>query len=122
MNQGAHCWGPNPYQNETGAWGLKDCVSDGYAEEIKQCQLRGKKVLISAGGIYSNLSIPSENDAERLADRLWNLFLGGIDTDIAPSRPYGDVILDGIDFGEFLPGEHREASSFGSLISYCYSC
>jgi hypothetical protein len=76
MNQGAHCWGPNQYQNETGSLGLKDCVSDGFAGEIKQCQLRGKKILISAGGIYSNLSIPSESDAERLADRLWNLFLG----------------------------------------------
>lgn len=107
MNQGSHCWAPNAYQQATDAWGLKDCVGDGFAKEIKDCQDKGKKVLISAGGVFANLSIPSEPDAERLADRLWNLFLGGNDTDIAPARPYGDVVLDGFDFGEFFPNEQR---------------
>lgn len=103
MNQGSHCWAPNQHQRDAGATGLKDCVEDGngYAKDIRQCQLRGKKVLISAGGVYSNLTIPDENSAERLANRLWNLFLGGVDREIAPTRPYGDVVLDGFDFGMF---------------------
>lgn len=104
MNQGRYCWATNTAQQAAGATGLKDCVEDGvtgYAAQIKQCQERGKKVLISAGGVFADLGIPSEEAAERLANRLWNLFLGGTDTDIAPTRPYGDVVLDGFDFGEF---------------------
>jgi len=111
MNQGSHCWAPNENQRAAGAWGLKDCVGDGFAQEIKACQARGKKVLISAGGTYANLSIPSDADAEILAERLWNLFLGGTDTDMAPTRPYGDAVLDGFDFGELFFLAHCDRSN-----------
>ncbi|KEF56249.1 uncharacterized protein A1O9_07830 [Exophiala aquamarina CBS 119918] len=116
MNQGSHCWAPNQGQQGAGAWGLKDCVGDGFAAEIKDCQDKGKKVLISAGGVFADLNIPSEPDAEILADRLWNLFLGGVDTGIAPTRPYGPVVLDGIDFDNEKPENKQYLPKLASTL------
>jgi chitinase len=103
LNMGPHCWAPNTAQSQAGATGLIDCVSDGFAGQIQQCQNVGKKVLLSLGGAqgYSDTTIASDQDAEMLASKLWNLFLGG--TEIAETnaiRPFGDVALDGIDIGE----------------------
>jgi len=62
---------------------------------INICQSRGIKVMLSIGGEYRNTySLSSPEDASQLADYIWNNFLGGN----SPSRPFGDAILDGVDF------------------------
>lgn len=99
MNMASNCWAPNAAQQNAGATGLLDCVGDGFAAQISSCQSLGKKVLISMGGIYSKLQVSSADQATQAAHLLWNLFLGGTDATTAPLRPYGSVVLDGIDLG-----------------------
>lgn len=77
MNLGGHC---EPYSD--GCSGL--------SSDIKYCQAKGMKVLVSlveGGGSYRNVS--------EVASYLWNNFLGGVSS----SRPLGPAVLDGIDFG-----------------------
>jgi hypothetical protein len=103
LNMGPHCWAASAAQSQAGATGLIDCVSDGFAHQVRQCQDAGKKVLLSLGGAqsYSDTTIPSDQDAEMLASKLWNLFLGGMDIPQTNAiRPFGDVVLDGIDIGK----------------------
>jgi Glycosyl hydrolases family 18 len=103
LNMGPHCWAASTAQSQAGATGLIDCVSDGFANQVRQCQDAGKKVLLSLGGAqgYSDTTIPSDQDAEMLASKLWNLFLGGIEIPQTNAiRPFGDVVLDGIDVGK----------------------
>ncbi|PON58261.1 Endo-beta-N-acetylglucosaminidase [Parasponia andersonii] len=64
------------------------------SQGIRACQKRGIKVLLSIGGGIGKYSLASKADAEKVANYLWNSFLGGK----KGSRPLGDAILDGIDF------------------------
>lgn len=82
MNLAGHC---NP------ANGGCKIVSSG----IKSCQQQGIKVLLSLGGSIGNYTLASKDDARGVADYLWSNFLGGQSS----SRPLGDAVLDGIDFG-----------------------
>ena len=103
LNMGPHCWGASNGQSQAGATGLVDCVSDGFADHVQQCQDMGKKVMLSLGGAqgYSDTTIPSDQGAEMLASNLWNLFLGGTEIPATNAiRPFGNVVLDGIDVGE----------------------
>ncbi len=102
MNMASNCWAPNTAQQAAGATGLLDCVGDGLASKIAQCQQQGKKVMLSLGGSVGDLSMSSDSQAVQVANTLWNLFLGGTNTTLAPLRPYGSVVLDGIDIGKFL--------------------
>lgn len=68
------------------------CTSLG--AEIKGCQGKGIKVLLSIGGATGSYTLASADDAKQVADYLWNNFLGGQ----SGSRPFGDAVLDGIDF------------------------
>ncbi|KAF7814277.1 G-type lectin S-receptor-like serine/threonine-protein kinase CES101 isoform X1 [Senna tora] len=73
------------------------------ASEIKYCQKQGIKVILSIGGGYGNYSLASSKDAQNLSDYLWNNFLGGgnsssSSSSSSQSRPFGDAVLDGIDF------------------------
>ncbi len=101
---GANCWAATSAQVNAGATGLIDCVSDGFANQVKECQNIGKKVLLSIGGAvgYSETRINSAGDAVRIADNIWNLFgEGGMNDDsIFAIRPFGDVIVDGFDIGK----------------------
>ncbi|KAL2345867.1 hypothetical protein Fmac_007152 [Flemingia macrophylla] len=75
-----------------------DPASDGcksLSKEIKGCQKRGIKVMLSIGGGNPGYSLSSPGDARRVADYIWNSFLGGKS---AGSRPLGDAVLDGVDF------------------------
>ncbi|GMN43012.1 hypothetical protein TIFTF001_012221 [Ficus carica] len=81
MDLSDHC---NPFSN--GCTGL--------SSDIKSCQARGVKVLLSIGGGEISYSLASSSDAKRFATYLWNNFLGGF----SPSRPLGSAVLDGIDF------------------------
>lgn len=68
------------------------CV--GLSSDIKSCQAKGIKVLLSLGGGAGSYSIASTQDASHVATFLWNNFLGGQSS----SRPLGPAVLDGIDF------------------------
>ncbi|OEL22005.1 Protein SUPPRESSOR OF NPR1-1 CONSTITUTIVE 4 [Dichanthelium oligosanthes] len=66
----------------------------GLRDDINSCQSNGVKVLLSIGGLLGNYSLSSTSDAQGVATYLWDAFLGGN----AVSRPFGDAVLDGIDF------------------------
>ncbi|KAK7266904.1 hypothetical protein RIF29_19565 [Crotalaria pallida] len=63
---------------------------------IKNCHNRGVKVFLSIGGDNSRntYSLSSADDARKVADYIWDNFLGGQSS----SRPFGDAVLDGVDF------------------------
>lgn len=74
-----------------------DPYSDGctkLSSDIKSCQAKGIKVLLSLGGGAGSYSLASPQDARQVATYLWNNFLGGSSS----SRPLGPAVLDGIDF------------------------
>ncbi|KAM3528506.1 hypothetical protein MY4038_005857 [Beauveria bassiana] len=87
--------GPSAAQREAGATGLKDGAR--LVPAIKKCQANGKLVILSMGGAtsYSNVRLSSDAQGEKVADQVWNLFLGG--TDYKELRPFGEVDLDGVD-------------------------
>nr|ABL74451.1 class III chitinase [Casuarina glauca] len=68
------------------------CIS--LSSDIKSCQAKGIKVMLSLGGGAGSYYLSSSKDAKQVATYLWNNFLGGQSS----SRPFGPVILDGIDF------------------------
>ncbi|EMD31467.1 glycoside hydrolase family 18 protein [Gelatoporia subvermispora B] len=95
-------WGPGDLpeidlSNICGSWNpfpgtsLANCQS--MADDIKTCQAKGKAVTISLGGATGVVGFSSDSAAEALADRVWNLFLGGSSS----TRPFGDAVLDGVD-------------------------
>ncbi|OMO67102.1 hypothetical protein COLO4_30223 [Corchorus olitorius] len=61
---------------------------------IRSCQKKGIKVMLSIGGGSGQYSLASKADAKKVANYLYNNFLGGA----SPSRPLGNAVLDGIDF------------------------
>lgn len=90
INLAGHC---DPYSNGCTALSL----------DIKSCQEKGIKVLLSMGGGAGGYSLVSSEDARQLAIYLWNNFLGGKST----SRPLGGAVLDGVDFDiEAGTGQH----------------
>ncbi|KAH6824259.1 chitinase A [Perilla frutescens var. hirtella] len=64
------------------------------SNDIKTCQARGIKVLLSIGGDSAGYILSNDDDVRDVAGYLWNNFLGGS----SDSRPLGDAVLDGIDF------------------------
>ncbi|KAI4378024.1 hypothetical protein MLD38_015567 [Melastoma candidum] len=84
--------------------------------DIKSCQARGIKVMLSIGGGAGSYSLASKEDAHQFATYLWNNFLGGKSL----SRPLGVAVLDGIDFDiEIGSSKHyddlaRYLSAYGS--------
>ena len=72
----------------------------GQSKDIRACQRRGVKVLLSIGGGDGSYGLASPGDARQVAMYLWNNFLGGSSS----SRPLGDAVLDGIDFDIELGG------------------
>jgi chitinase len=81
INLAGHC---DPYSN--GCTGL--------SSEIKSCQAKGVKVMLSIGGAAGSYYLASSEDARQVAVYLWNNFLGGNSS----SRPLGPAVLDGVDF------------------------
>ncbi|CAL4953554.1 unnamed protein product [Urochloa decumbens] len=80
-----------------------DATSGGCAVlsgDIRACQRRGVKVLLSIGGGVGSYGLSSPADARLVAAYLWNSYLGGTSS----SRPLGDAVLDGIDFDIELGG------------------
>ena len=63
--------------------------------QVQQCQNNGKTIMLSVGGGAGSYILKSEDYAKKVANHLWNMFLGGT----GEQRPLGNgVILDGIDF------------------------
>ncbi|KIV95769.1 hypothetical protein PV10_03384 [Exophiala mesophila] len=118
LNMGSHCWAATSAQLAANGPGLVDCVGDGFAAQVAQCQNQGKKVMLSMGGAaeYSDLAIPSPSAAVDLASTLWNLFLGGDDDTIAPLRPFGDVVFDGLDFDNEDPANSDNLASLATAL------
>lgn len=98
INLAGHC---DPYTPN-------GCVN--VSSDIKSCQSKGIKVMLSIGGGAGAYSIASSADASQVATYLWNNFLGGKST----SRPLGNAILDGIDFDL----ESGEGPYWGDLAKY----
>ncbi|KAI3819822.1 hypothetical protein L1987_13674 [Smallanthus sonchifolius] len=63
--------------------------------DIRSCQGKGIKVMLSIGGGIGSYSLASKQDAQQVATYLWDNFLGGESSSI---RPLGNASLDGIDF------------------------
>lgn len=66
----------------------------GLSSDIKSCQAKGIKVILSIGGGAGSYYLTSAEDAKQVANYLWDNYLGGSSS----SRPLGDAVLDGIDF------------------------
>ncbi|KAJ2771976.1 Chitinase 2 [Coemansia nantahalensis] len=75
------------FENST----LLHCSAIGKA--ISKCQRQGKIVLLSLGGAAGSYGFADDDQAERYADRIWDLFLGGD----SHTRPFDGAVLDGID-------------------------
>ncbi|XP_071691094.1 basic endochitinase-like [Rutidosis leptorrhynchoides] len=80
---------------------------------IHNCQEVGVKVMLSIGGSTNTYSLSSADDAKKLADYIWNNFLGGQSN----SRPLGDAVLDGVDF-DIEQGETHYAVLARSLLDH----
>ncbi|KAG7191251.1 Chitinase 1, partial [Scheffersomyces spartinae] len=83
------------FSNQCGATfpsGLLHCPQIG--EDIKYCQSKGKKVMISMGGASGSYGFSSEAEGSEFATTLWNKFGGGSDAE----RPFDDAVVDGFDF------------------------
>ncbi|KAJ2327242.1 Chitinase 2, partial [Coemansia sp. RSA 2702] len=76
-----------PFDNST----LLHCSNIGKA--VKKCQKQGKVVLLSLGGASGAYGFADDTQAERYADEIWDMFLGGS----SETRPFDGSVLDGID-------------------------
>ena len=85
-------------------------------KDIKSCQAKGIKVILSIGGAIGDYSLSSKEDARQVALYIFNNFLSGKSSE----RPFGDAVLDGVDFDiELGDGDHyydlaRFLSSFSN--------
>lgn len=66
------------------------------AKQIATCQSAGVKVLMSLGGASNQNSLASKDEAEKIAQNLWDAY--GPPGKSKIPRPFGDVALDGFDF------------------------
>ncbi|XP_021752586.1 acidic endochitinase SE2-like [Chenopodium quinoa] len=82
------------------------------SNDIKACQQANIKVLLSIGGGAGSYSLSSTDDANQIADYLWNNYLGGQSN----SRPLGDAVLDGIDF-DIESGDNRYWDDLAKALS-----
>ncbi|KAL6124110.1 hypothetical protein ACLB2K_076625 [Fragaria x ananassa] len=80
INLAGHC---DPYTN--GCTGL--------SSDIRSCQAKGVKVILSIGGGAGSYYLTSKEDARQVATYLWNNFLGGTSSSrpLAPQCPYPDA-------------------------------
>uniref|UniRef100_A0A0E0AN32 GH18 domain-containing protein n=1 Tax=Oryza glumipatula TaxID=40148 RepID=A0A0E0AN32_9ORYZ len=69
----------------------------GIGGDVKHCQRKGVLVSLAIGG--GAYSLPTNQSALDLFDHLWNTYLaGGGKGAVAAARPFGDAVLDGVDF------------------------
>lgn len=70
--------------------------------DIKYCQSKKVLVLLAIGGGFGKYSLSSKADAKAVADHIWDVYLGG--RSATKPRPFGDAVLDGVDFDIELGG------------------
>ncbi|KAF7725247.1 Chitinase 1 [Apophysomyces ossiformis] len=63
------------------------------AQDIKTCQSKGVKVLLSLGGASGAYGFQNDQEGVTFADTLWNLFGKGTSN----TRPFDDAVVDGFD-------------------------
>lgn len=63
------------------------------AKDIKYCQEKGKKILLSLGGATPEYGLDSIESGQSFADELWNTFGAGQHE----HRPFGNAVVDGFD-------------------------
>jgi len=71
---------------------LLNCAST-IGEDIKKCQAKGVKIVLSLGGAVGSYGFTSESQAVQFATTMWDMFFEGN----ATLRPFGSAALDGID-------------------------
>lgn len=96
---------------DTFSSGLLHCQRIG--EDIKTCQSKGKKVLLSMGGAAGNYGFQTTGSATEFATTLWNKFGAGEDDE----RPFDDAIIDGFDFDIELPNEDGKSVGYPELAT-----
>ncbi|KAI7905095.1 chitinase 2 [Cokeromyces recurvatus] len=70
---------------------LVNCPNIG--KEIKSCQSKGVKIILSLGGAAGSYGFSSDGDGQKFAQTIWDLFGGGSSS----TRPFGDAQIDGVD-------------------------
>ncbi|KAJ2781328.1 Chitinase 2 [Coemansia javaensis] len=100
LNHAFHC------EDKFNKTNTLDCP--GIGADVKTCQGRGKKIVLSLGGgnIYT-YGLSTAADGQAFADTVWNMFLGGKHT----YRPYGNAVLDGVDL-DIESGAHDGYPAF----------
>ncbi|ORY02396.1 glycoside hydrolase, partial [Basidiobolus meristosporus CBS 931.73] len=83
-------------------------------EDIKYCQSKGKKVIMSLGGAAGSYGFSNDADATKFAKTVWDLFLGGSST----TRPFGSAVLDGVDLDIEGGGTVGYSALINGLRSY----
>ncbi|KAL8549838.1 hypothetical protein ACS0TY_008614 [Phlomoides rotata] len=82
--------------------------------EIRACQRRGVRVMLSTGGAgVGDYSLYSRKEAKNISVYLWDNFLGGR----SETRPLGDAVLDGID----LVSAEGSALYYDDLVRFLVS-
>nr|AXF92897.1 xylanase inhibitor protein [Oryza sativa Japonica Group]AXF92898.1 xylanase inhibitor protein [Oryza sativa Japonica Group] len=83
--------------------------------DIKYCQSKGILILLAIGGQGGEYSLPTPQAAVELNDHLWYSYLGGHRNGVY--RPFGDAIVNGIDF--FIDQGGRE--NYNKLAKLLYA-
>ncbi|KAH3678500.1 hypothetical protein WICMUC_001517 [Wickerhamomyces mucosus] len=110
LNLSSYCL----YSNVTNSFKCPSLV-----EDIKTCQARGKKVLLSLGGEYKSGSIKTygfanDLEGENFAKTLWDSFGEGESVKSLQNdyRPFGDSIIDGFD----IDIENEDQTGYLSMV------
>lgn len=85
---------------------LSHCPDVG--KDIKKCQKAGKKVLLSLGGAAGSYGFSGDQDGEKFADELWDMFGGGK----GDQRPFDDAVVDGFD----LDIENNNQKGYSAMV------
>ncbi|KAI9486069.1 MAG: chitinase 1 [Benjaminiella poitrasii] len=70
---------------------LLNCPSIG--TDIKTCQSKGVKIVLSLGGAAGSYGFSSDAQGQTFAQTIWDMFGGGS----AAKKPFGDAQIDGVD-------------------------
>ncbi|KAI8645896.1 glycoside hydrolase superfamily [Parasitella parasitica] len=81
--------------------------------DIKYCQSKGIKILLSMGGATPAYGIATVKEGEDLADELWDTFGGGYKRNSTAFRPFGNATVDGFD----LDIENGEKVGYTSFVN-----
>ncbi|EPY52146.1 chitinase [Schizosaccharomyces cryophilus OY26] len=93
---------------------LKQCPQ--IERDIQVCQQEGVKVLLSIGGYNGDFTIDDEDDGQKFAFQMWNVFGGGQEL----YRPFGKAVVDGFNL-EVNKGTNTAYSAFAKRLLEIYT-